>query len=661
MRLGVSWVFPRPRNLRPERKDPDDFKIVNAIVSAVAKRHGLEDTTLLERAHSLFGWPGGKWFMVNKLLEMIPEHKTFVEPYCGSAALFFSKIPSDEAVLNDLNSYLIRNYQIIKDLTDKEIDQIGDQSWEHDPKLYAKLYRSTPHNVVERIYRLIYLARTSFGSVAATGYPEFAHDFAMRHRRISPERIKQTLKFYRAKLHDVTLLAKDAMEVIREYDSPTTFFYLDPPYEKISQGFGMGKIDIAALLKLLHTIQGKFLLSLGLLERKLYKSELGGFNIELIHTFRNQGMDVINKRLDRTEILVSNYDTKLRESTHEEQREQAEKIFGNPYYVRQKGDSLSDFVVQWHLRGLWVPEERKDLFKSFRNAKHDSNTKLFHKLWVDSGAEYLTGSLNKLQSEMEQADEARKDVTAIELSNLAKDHPELSDLNLDLVVNRFNAHDDLRMKVPDEDRLIGWTVVSGKRVGLQFLTTGKLFFPLRDKFLENQQGDKTPAARKSSQPLPWLYLVSESKPEFWSEPGAVGATVETGGLFIFKARGKIGFSVVKDDFSEYLLIFDKPYQHLSGRWTVQKLPGRKEYEKIPEGEFWWMLNKPHISPAPYIMYHSRVKEEEKAKQEKLTQIYWNQDILLVARKHLPDILSAFTGEQIEAKLAEFQIGTWKAR
>ena len=39
-------------------------------------------------------YPGSKWRIVKQLCDMIPEHKSYLEPYFGSGAVFFTKQPS---------------------------------------------------------------------------------------------------------------------------------------------------------------------------------------------------------------------------------------------------------------------------------------------------------------------------------------------------------------------------------------------------------------------------------------------------------------------------------------------------------------------------------------------------------------------------------------
>ena len=65
-------------------------------------------------AKSPIGWVGGKRLLVPRLLELMPQHyQTYVEPFCGGAALYFAKEQQGIEVLNDLDGELVNFYRCV--------------------------------------------------------------------------------------------------------------------------------------------------------------------------------------------------------------------------------------------------------------------------------------------------------------------------------------------------------------------------------------------------------------------------------------------------------------------------------------------------------------------------------------------------------------------
>jgi DNA adenine methylase len=61
-------------------------------------------------ANPIFCWAGSKRKLLPKLLANVPEaYGTYIEPFAGSACLFFALEPAD-AVLGDFNQHLIEAY-----------------------------------------------------------------------------------------------------------------------------------------------------------------------------------------------------------------------------------------------------------------------------------------------------------------------------------------------------------------------------------------------------------------------------------------------------------------------------------------------------------------------------------------------------------------------
>lgn len=57
---------------------------------------------------------GGKVYLAKWIVEHFPEHKTYIEPFCGSAAVFFHKLPSQAEILNDIDGKIITAFEVIR-------------------------------------------------------------------------------------------------------------------------------------------------------------------------------------------------------------------------------------------------------------------------------------------------------------------------------------------------------------------------------------------------------------------------------------------------------------------------------------------------------------------------------------------------------------------
>ena len=60
-------------------------------------------------------YPGSKWGIADRLVELIPPHHSYVEPFFGSGAVFFCKQESDIETINDLDSNVVNLFSCIQE------------------------------------------------------------------------------------------------------------------------------------------------------------------------------------------------------------------------------------------------------------------------------------------------------------------------------------------------------------------------------------------------------------------------------------------------------------------------------------------------------------------------------------------------------------------
>lgn len=140
-------------------------------------------------------------------------------------------------------------------------------------------------------------------NVLGASYAAKGHSFSTI-RKILYTKLKKNIELYQQILGNYTILHKDYKFLINKYDSPTTFFYLDPPYYNLYSGaYETGEINHEELFKLLDNIKGYFLLSYNDTPyiRNLYKDYYITDFISKQANLGRGGLRLVS------ELLISNY------------------------------------------------------------------------------------------------------------------------------------------------------------------------------------------------------------------------------------------------------------------------------------------------------------------------------------------------------------------
>ena len=61
-----------------------------------------------------FNWYGGKFYLSKRLLPHLPAHDLYVEPFAGSAALFYRKPAAEREIVNDIDYWLMCIHRAIR-------------------------------------------------------------------------------------------------------------------------------------------------------------------------------------------------------------------------------------------------------------------------------------------------------------------------------------------------------------------------------------------------------------------------------------------------------------------------------------------------------------------------------------------------------------------
>lgn len=178
-------------------------------------------------------WAGSKLQLLPQIRPFWqPNHTRYVEPFCGSACLFFSLRPS-AALLSDLNEELICTLQQIQVAADIVAECL--HRMESTEENYYKIRAINPVTLTpnERAARFIYLNSLCFNGLYrtnASGNFNVPYGSRTRKEHIAPSTLREA-----ARLLQVATIENSDFEEIVNKTIKGDFLYLDPPYATSSQ------------------------------------------------------------------------------------------------------------------------------------------------------------------------------------------------------------------------------------------------------------------------------------------------------------------------------------------------------------------------------------------------------------------------------------------
>jgi len=237
---------------------------------------------------------GSKSLSSRDIVELMPDHKIYIEPFVGGGSVYWKKEPSHKEVINDLDKELIRDYRLIKRAP------VGLNHYRKDLNSISKLeVFISKKNIssADKLTEAIIRRCNGFGGVYISTKNNRVYTKSNPYRKL------KNIKLYKDRIKNTKILSQDYKKVIRSYDSPSSLFFLDPPYEESKSVYKHHKMDFIEFSKILKNIKGSFILTLN---DSPYVRKL--FNWANIYTFQRKtyGSQNIGAKLKK-EIIILNY------------------------------------------------------------------------------------------------------------------------------------------------------------------------------------------------------------------------------------------------------------------------------------------------------------------------------------------------------------------
>lgn len=182
---------------------------------------------------TVMGYYGSKTRAAPRIVEMLPQHDAYVEPFCGSLAVLMAKPPAGRfETVNDIDHDLMTFWRVLRERPE-DLERVCALT-PHSRGEYAACWPiKEAVDDLERARRVwVKLAQGRGGQLRPTGWRYHERP----HGRSSS--MPQTLAGYvdrfadvARRLRSVSLECRDAFEVIAKYGADEfTLLYVDPPY-----------------------------------------------------------------------------------------------------------------------------------------------------------------------------------------------------------------------------------------------------------------------------------------------------------------------------------------------------------------------------------------------------------------------------------------------
>lgn len=231
---------------------------------------------------TLLQYPGGKRRLAPWIVSRMPAHHSYLEPYFGGGAVLFAKPAAPIETVNDLDGDVVNFFRVIRDEESRK--KLVDWLWytPYAREAYEESFKRPPRDAVERAgyFAVRSMQSHGFRLNENCGWKKDVHGreaaYALHNWNRLPESLGQTA----ARLKQVQIENRPALELIKAFNHENVLIYADPPYVLSTRSrrqyrYEMTDEEHRELLEELCRSRAKVMLS-GY-DCELYREYLGGW------------------------------------------------------------------------------------------------------------------------------------------------------------------------------------------------------------------------------------------------------------------------------------------------------------------------------------------------------------------------------------------------
>jgi DNA adenine methylase len=259
-------------------------------------------------------WFGGKAMLAGTIIELMPDHDCYVEPFGGAAHVIAQKPPSKVEVYNDINDDVVNFLMVLNEDPERLYEACRTlpysrslfEQWQDE--LFDQRRNGGEMSNFDRAVKFFYVNRLGInggGLNHKSGWKHSAHHNSPKVYQNVCERINK----FANRMREVFIECRDFRYIVETYDGPRTVFYVDPPYVGCERRYTgeFREQDHRDLAEILHRIKGKAIVSY--YDCDLVKELYPGWRRVEIKTFKNSvKVEEGYERPEATELLLMNFE-----------------------------------------------------------------------------------------------------------------------------------------------------------------------------------------------------------------------------------------------------------------------------------------------------------------------------------------------------------------
>ena len=180
--------------------------------------------------NAILKYPGAKWRIADWIIENMPTHHSYVEPYFGSGAVFFNKSPSNIETINDMDGDVVNFFRVVRESADELAYRLFMTPYAITE--YEQSYENSEKTDIDKAVTFCIKINMSHG-YKCNAKNGWKNDIKGRERSYAVQawnKLPQIVVQAAERLKEAQIEQRPAIEIIKRFNNPKCLIYCDPPY-----------------------------------------------------------------------------------------------------------------------------------------------------------------------------------------------------------------------------------------------------------------------------------------------------------------------------------------------------------------------------------------------------------------------------------------------